>query len=85
MHWRRGDYVEEFFTDLAVSMSERLTQYVNQIFVVTREVRDPISHAIQLPADYSHVGQLFIAVTAIGLILPMIAIAFAHFSRYKSE
>jgi hypothetical protein len=73
------------FTNLALSLSQLLTKYVNQIFVVTREVRDPLSNAIKLPADYSHVGELFIAVTVIGLMLPMMAIVFVRFSRFKSE
>jgi hypothetical protein len=73
------------FTNLALSLSQLLTKYVNQIFVVTREVRDPLSNAIKLPADYSHVGELLIAVTAIGLVLPMLAIVFVRFSRFKSE
>jgi hypothetical protein len=39
---------------------------VNQIFTVTREVRDSVTHAITLPADYGQMGKLFIAVTLIG-------------------
>jgi hypothetical protein len=62
-----------------------LTKYVNQTFVVTREVRDPVTHAITLPADYSQMGKLFIVVTLIGLIAPMLAIVFVRFSRFKSE
>jgi len=73
------------FTNLALSLSQLLTKYVNQIFVVTREVRDPLSNALKLPADYSHVGELLIAVTVIGLVLPMMAIVFVRFSRFKSE
>ena len=33
------------FTNLALSLSQLLTKYVNQIFVVTREVRDPVTAA----------------------------------------
>jgi hypothetical protein len=73
------------FTNLALSLSQLLTKYVNQIFVVTREVRDPVTHAITLPADYSQMGKLFIVVTLIGLIAPMLAIVFVRFSRFKSE
>jgi hypothetical protein len=73
------------FTNLALSLSQLLTKYVNQIFVVTREVRDPVTHALTLPADYSQMGKLFIVVTLIGLIAPMLAIVFVRFSRFKSE
>ena len=73
------------FTNLALSLSQLLTKYANQIFVVTREVRDPLTNAIKLPADYSHMGHLFIGVTLVGLVLPMAAILFVRFSRFKSE
>lgn len=73
------------FTNLALSLSQLLTKYANQLFVVTREVRDPVTHAITVPADYGHMGELFIAVTLVGLVLPMAAIAFVRFSRFKSE
>jgi hypothetical protein len=73
------------FTNLALSLSQLLTKYVNQVFVVTREVRDPVTHAIVTPANYSHMGELFIAVTLFGLMVPMAAIVFVRRSRFKSE
>jgi hypothetical protein len=73
------------FTNLALSLSQLLTKYANQLFVVTREVRDPVTHAITVPVDYSHMGELLIAVTLVGLVLPMAAIVFVRFSRFKSE
>jgi len=68
-----------------VSTSQLLTKYVNQIFVVTREVRDPVSGVVQVPADYSQMGYLFIAVTAFSLIVPLLAILLVRFTRFKSE
>jgi hypothetical protein len=73
------------FTNLALSLSQLLTKYVNQIFVVTREVRDPATGAIKVAADYSELGHLFIAVALIGLVVPMVTILFVRFSRFKSE
>jgi hypothetical protein len=73
------------FTNLALSLSQLLVKYVNQIFVVTREVRDPLTHAITVPADYSHMGGLFITVALISLVVPMLAIVFVRFSRFQSE
>jgi hypothetical protein len=73
------------FTNLALSLSQLLTKYANQLFVVTREVRDPVTGAITQPADYSHMGALFIVVTLVGLIVPLAAIVFVRFSRFKSE
>jgi len=73
------------FTNLALSASQLLTKYVNQILVVTREVRDPITNAIKVSADYIQMGHLFIAVTLVGLVLPMAAILVVRFTRFKSE
>jgi len=75
-HWRLHRHL---------SLSQLLTKYANQLFVVTREVRDPVTNAITQPADYSHMGELFIAVTLVGLIVPMAAIVFVRLSRFKSE
>ena len=73
------------FTNLALSLSQLLTKYTNQIFVVTREVRDPATNAITVAANYSQMGELLIAVTLIGLVLPMAAILFVKMTRFKSE
>ena len=53
--------------------------------MVTREVRDSVTGAVQIPADYSQMGDLFIAVTAFSLIIPLLAILFVKFTRFKSE
>ena len=49
------------FTNLALSLSQLGTKYLNEIYVVRREVRDQASGAIQTPADYSQLGSLLIA------------------------
>jgi hypothetical protein len=59
------------FTNLALSLSQLSTKYLNQVFTVTREARDPASGAVLTPADYSELGGLFIAVTLIGLAIPL--------------
>jgi hypothetical protein len=38
------------FTNLALSLSQLGTKYLNQIFVVTREVRDPLTGAVNVAA-----------------------------------
>ncbi len=48
------------FTNLALSAAQLGTKYLNQIFLVTREVRDSATQAINVPADYSELGVLFI-------------------------
>jgi hypothetical protein len=73
------------FTNLALSLSQLGTKYLNQAFTITREVRDTMTGAIQVPADYSQLGMLLLAQFAIGLALPFAAIAFARATHFKSE
>ncbi len=72
------------FTNLALSLSQLGTKYLNQAFYVAREVRDPASGALQTPADYSQLGTLLIVQMLIGLALPLAAILFARLTRFKS-
>ena len=72
------------FTNLALSLSQLGTKYMNEIYVVSREVRDQVSGAVQTPADYSQLGSLLIAQLLLGLALPFAAIVFAKVSRFKS-
>ena len=72
------------FTNLALSLSQLGTKYLNDIFVVMRGVRDQASGAIQTPADYSQLGSLLIAQLVLGLALPFAAIVFAKVTRFKS-
>ncbi len=62
------------FTNLALSLSQLGTKYLNQIFTITRAVWDEASSAIITPPDYSELGALLITVTVIGLVTPMAAI-----------
>ena len=72
------------FTNLALSLSQLGTKYLNDVYVVTREVRNPTSGAIEIPADYSQLGDLLIAELLLGLALPFAAILFARITRFKS-
>ena len=72
------------FTNLALSFSQLGTKYLNEIFVVTREVRDQATDTIQTPADYSQLGELFIVQLLLGLALPFSAILFAKLTKFKS-
>jgi hypothetical protein len=72
------------FTNLALSLSQLGTKYLNEIYIVTREVREQVTGAIQLPADYSQLGALLIVQLLLGLALPFGAIVFAKLTRFKS-
>jgi hypothetical protein len=71
------------FSNLALSAAQLFTKYLNEIYTVTREVQDRVSGAIKVPADYSELGALLIAVTAIGLVLPLAAVALVRMLGLK--
>ena len=62
------------FTNLALSASSLGTKYMNQIYTVTREVRDRVSNAIESTADYSELGWLLITVALLGALLPLLTV-----------
>jgi len=69
------------FTNLALSLSQLGTKYLNQIYVVSREVRDVSTDELQVAADYSQLGDLIIATIILGLVLPFAAIIIVRKSR----
>jgi hypothetical protein len=72
------------FTNLALSLAQLGSKYLNEIFVVTREVKDSLTGAIKIPADYSQLGDLLIAQTLLGLALPFAAIALARLFKLRT-
>jgi hypothetical protein len=72
------------FTNLALSASQLGTKYLNQMFVVTREVKDPVSRAVSVPADYSQLGELLATTTVLGFLLPLAAILLVRMARLRS-
>jgi hypothetical protein len=71
------------FTNLALSLSQLGTKYLNQAFTITREVKDAAG-TIKVPADYGDLGMLLAAQIVLGLALPLAAIVFARMTRFKS-
>jgi hypothetical protein len=61
------------FTNLALSASQLGTKYLNELFVVTRAVRDA-SGSVTTAADYSRLGDLLLTVMGLGVTLPLLAI-----------
>jgi hypothetical protein len=59
------------FTNLALSLSQLLTKYLNQIFTVSRATKDAATGSVTMLADYSELGGLFWAVVVIGLVVPL--------------
>ncbi|WP_455210725.1 hypothetical protein [Kaarinaea lacus] len=71
------------FTNLALSASQLGTKYVNQIYNITREVKDPVTAAVTIPADYSELGMLLITVTVVVFSLPILAIVIVKRTRLQ--
>jgi hypothetical protein len=72
------------FSNLALAASQLGTKYLNQIFTVTREVRDPASAAIKVPADYSELGALMIVAAVLTLLVPLAAVAGVRLLRLRT-
>lgn len=72
------------FTNLSLALSQLGTKYLNQIYTVTREVRDAATGQVSVPADYSELGQLLMVVTIIGLAVPFAAIGAVRLFRLRS-
>ncbi len=73
------------FTNLALSASSLGTKYVNEIFVVTREVRDRTTGVVATEADYGDLGLLLIVVAALSVTLPLVAVWLVQQSRLHTE
>jgi MFS family permease len=72
------------FTNLALSLSQLGTKYLNQLYTVSREVRDPATDIVKTAADYSELGTLIMLSIGIGLLLPFLAIFIVKMSPLKS-
>jgi hypothetical protein len=70
------------FTNLALSLGQLGTKYLNEIFTVTRQVKDAAGATV-IAADYSELGRLLITVTVIGLVLPVTAIILVKLTHLK--
>ena len=58
------------FTNLALSASNLGTKYLNQFFVITREVKNDQGD-VKIPADYSELVILLIIICLLTLIIPI--------------
>jgi hypothetical protein len=73
------------FTNLALSASNLFTKYLNEVFTVTREVRDPGTGDIATAADYSQLGWLLITVSIISVAAPLITILVIQRSALRTN
>jgi len=72
------------FTNLALSLSQLGTKYLNQIFTVTREVKNPVTGIVEVAANYSSLGSLLTISILIGFTLPFLAILLVKLLRFRT-
>ena len=72
------------FTNLALSLSQLETKYLNQTFIVTREVKNVQTGQIQVPADYSQLGDLLLTQVGLALVVPLAAILAIRLLRART-
>lgn len=73
------------FTNLALSASSLGTKYLNEVYTVTREVRDRLTDLVEISADYSELGGLLITVALISVAAPLLTIALVQHSRFRTQ
>ena len=70
------------FTNLALSLSQLGTKYLNQIFEITRATK---TAAAQSAANNTELGPLLLTTICLGFAMPFIAIAIVKLTRFKSN
>ena len=73
------------FTNLALSASALGTKYINEIYIVTREVKDKVTNSILSNADYSELGFILITVTVLTLIVPILFVLIIQKTKYNTS
>ena len=73
------------FTNLALSASALGTKYLNEIYIITREVKDKVTNAILTNADYSDLGVLLIMVTLMTLVLPILFVIIIQKTKFRTS
>ena len=72
------------FTNLALSASSLGTKYMNQLFTLEREVRDPATQVISVAANYQELTPLLLTVLALGVLMPVAAIVLVRRLGWRS-
>jgi hypothetical protein len=70
------------FTNLALSLSQLGTKYLNQIFEISRATKTATA---QSAANYTELGPLLLTTICLGFAMPFIAIAVVKLTRFKSN
>ena len=73
------------FTNLAMSASSLGTKYLNEVYTITREVRDTATGVVTVQADYSQLGWLLITVGGITVGAPLLVVWVVQRSAFRSR
>ena len=73
------------FTNLDLSASSLGTKYLNNIYTITREVRDRVEGLVVGVANYSELGVLLITVTIIVVSAPLLTVFLVQRSPLKTS
>jgi len=73
------------FTNLALSANSLGTKYLNQMLVVRRRVKDPVTGIVETTADYSELGLLLIITAVIAVLAPISAVFFVQNSPLQTN
>ena len=71
------------FSNLAISAGMLGTKYLNEVFTVTRQVRDKVTGVIESSADYSELGLLLVSALCITLCLTLVVVLVVQRTRFK--
>tara|TARA_Y100001980_G_C14386418_1_gene186858 strand:- start:237 stop:728 length:492 start_codon:yes stop_codon:yes gene_type:complete len=73
------------FTNLALSASNLITKYLNQIFVISREVKDKLNSNILVNANYDELGILIIVVILMTFFLPYMTVVLIQKTKFQTD
>ncbi|MDC3024622.1 hypothetical protein OA264_04030, partial [Alphaproteobacteria bacterium] len=73
------------FTNLALSARELFTKYLNEIFIIKRQVIDQKTNKILEEANYLNLDELLISLIVITIFIPIIVTLVIQKTKYKSS
>jgi hypothetical protein len=62
-----------------------LTKFLNQQFIITREIKNAVTGVVLIPSDYSQLGGLFFTVMILGFALPMLTIYIVNRTLFSDK
>ena len=70
---------------MALSANALGTKYLNEIFLITREVKDKVTNLVVTTSDYSELGILLIMVLILTLVLPILTVLIIQKTKFNTS